>query len=316
MNQKILVLVILIVLVAGVGLWTYTDGDQNESISNDTELSGDVLQIHHIDVGQADSTLMILPNNETILIDTGHWEDDGQKVIEYLESEDINRIDHLVSTHPDADHIGGNSNIIQTYEDNEGGIGKIYGSGVQKTTQTYEEYLDTVDRYDKEILIVDNKDNIPIESDKIDIKLLNPQPKTGREEPNTNSIVMKINYDGFKYLLTGDAESEVENRLVKNRSDELDSTVYKVGHHGSSTSSTAQFIQAVNPEVAVISSRYNSPYDHPTEEVLNRFDRNGIETYWTGVHNSTTIRTDGENFTVNVVSNFSTDPSEIIHEKP
>jgi len=113
-------------------------GESNETEPGDHSDTDDVtnesgvdpppgeLEIHHIDVGQADSTLLITPDGETILIDTGHWTDDGETVVDYLDRHDIDRIDHLIATHAHADHIGGHAEIITEYETERDGIGTIY----------------------------------------------------------------------------------------------------------------------------------------------------------------------------------------------
>ncbi len=97
---------------------------------------------------------------------------------------------------------------------------------------------------------------------------------------------------------------------------ELDADVYHAGHHGSSTSSTEPFLSEVHPSIAFISSGYDSQYGHPHDEVLERFDEFGIETYWTGVHGDIVLVTDGEAINVETTDSFSTDPLDLLDEKP
>ena len=274
------------------------------------------LEVHHIDVGQADATLVITPEGETILIDTGDWRQDGQGVIEYLEAHDIDRIDHLVATHGHADHIGGHAAIIDHYETELDGIGTAYDNGVAHTSQTYENYLDAVEEHDVELLFVEDGDELPLTDDAVDAQVLNPEAGDSGSDLHDNSIVLAISFGEFGYLTTGDAETAVEARLVDERADALEADVYQAGHHGSSTSSSGPFMDAVAPSIAVISSSYDSQYGHPHDEVLEDFADRGIATYWTGVHGDIVMTTDGEDITVETDSEFSTDAADLLDEKP
>jgi len=115
--------------------------------STATATNGSV-EIHFINVGQSVSTLVVDPTGETMLIDTGHFTDDGEYVLQYLQRHDIERIDHLVVSHNDADHIGGNAAVIDYFESEADGIGAIYDPGIAASTQTYEQYLDAVEEHD------------------------------------------------------------------------------------------------------------------------------------------------------------------------
>lgn len=316
-KRNLILIVVAVVLIGSLGYFFYADSPENDSIGNgDINDSGQQLRIAHIDVGQSDSTLVQLPNNETILIDTGDWRQEGTGVLEYLDSKDVERIDHLVSTHPHADHIGGNAEIINQYEQQKNGIGSIYDSGVQHDSQTYEDYLDAVDNNNKEILVVRKGDEIPLDSNNVTVTVLNPSAESQKDDLHRNSVTLKIEYEDFSYLTTGDAEMEAENRLVNSHGSDLDSDVYQAGHHGSSTSSSEELVSEVNPDTAIISSDYDSQYGHPHSEILNRLDKHQIETYWTGVHGTVVVRSDGQNFTVDTESEFSTEPGEILDEKP
>ncbi|AUX09931.1 competence protein ComEC [Halalkaliarchaeum desulfuricum] len=280
------------------------------------ELPDGEFQIHHIDVGQADATLIITPDEETILIDTGDWRQDGQGVLEYLKAHEIDRIDHLVATHGHADHIGGHAAIIEHYETERDGIGAAYDNGVAHTSQTYENYLDAVEEHDVELLFVEDGDEIPIADGTVDAQVLNPPAGDSGSDLHENSIVLSITFGEVGYLTTGDAETKVESRLVEERADALAADVYHAGHHGSSTSSSESFLDTAEPSIAVISSAYDSQYGHPHDEVLERFADRGIETYWTGVHGDIVITTDGEEIAVETSEEFSTDPADLLAEKP
>lgn len=272
------------------------------------------LQIHHIDVGQGDSTLIRTPDGETILIDTGDWQEGGRVVIEYLDAHDIERIDHLIATHAHADHIGGHAAIIDEFETNRGGIGAVYDPGIPHTSQTYENYLDAVETHDIDLFLVQEGDELPIEDDALSGLVVNPPADEG-EDLNAHSVAIVFEFGEIRYLTTGDAEAETEARMLDAWADELDADVYQAGHHGSSTSSTPVFMDAVSPEVAVISSGFDSQYGHPHDETLEAFADRGIETYWTGVHGDVVITTDGTSFDVETAKAFSNDPAALLEAK-
>ncbi len=287
------------------------DGDGNDTVAVDGEF-----ELHHLDVGQADATLLVTPDGETILIDTGDWPQDGAEVISYLESEGIDRIDHLVATHAHADHIGGHAAVIEHFETEKDGIGNIYDSGISHDTATFENYLDAVDEHGHELLIVEEGDELPIEDDAVEALVVNPEEGDSGTDLHYNSVSLVIEFGDFQYLTTGDAETAAEERMADEWGDELDADVYHAGHHGSYTSSTATFLDAATPDITIISSGYESQFGHPHDEVLERFASNGIETYWTGVHGDIVVTTDGDEVTVETTDEFSTDPDDILDEKP
>lgn len=294
--------------------------DDNDSVDGEqTPPTTDVnseLEVHHIDVGQADSTLVLTPDDETILIDTGDWRQDGSDVITYLESEGIDRVDHLVATHGHADHIGGHAAVIEHFEENGDGIGAIYDSGVPHDSQTYENYLDTVDEYDHELLIVEAGDELPVNDESVDALVVNPPAGDSGDDLHYNSVSLLLEFGEQSYVTTGDAEDDAEERMADNHGNNLDATVYQAGHHGSSTSSTQPFMDVVDPEIAVVSSAYDSQYDHPNAEVLQRFSDMDIETYWTAVHGDIVVTMDGESVDIDTSDTFSTDPEDLLEERP
>lgn len=290
-------------------------GSDTATQTNESPPPGE-LEVHHIDVGQADSTLIVTPERETVLVDTGDWRSDGEEVISYLEARGIERIDHLVATHPHADHIGGHAAVIEHFEEEGSGIGAVYDSGQPHNTQTYENYLDAVDAYDHELLLVEEGDRLPLDSETVGAVVLNPPAGETDGEFHDNSVALAVEFGEMRYLLTGDAEREMESQLSEEWAKQLDTDVYQAGHHGSSTSSTDPFLDVVDPEIAVVSSDYDSQFGHPHGEVLERFAEHGIETYWTGVHGDVVVTTDGSEVTVSTAESFSTDPMDLLAEKP
>jgi competence protein ComEC len=290
------------------------ESEANEPDSGDGPDVDGELEIHHIDVGQADATLLIEPSGETMLIDSGDWRQGGSDVIEYLEDQDVDRIDHLVATHGHADHIGGHDEIIKHYETERDGVGTAYDSGVAHTSQTYERYLDAIEDYDVELLVVEDGDNFEFGDANVDV--LNPPEGDSGSDLHDNSVALIIEFGEFTYLTTGDAEAAAEQRMVDEHGEQLEAAAYQAGHHGSTTSSTPPFMNEVTPDIAIISSAYDSQYGHPHDEVLEDFANRGIETYWTAVHGDVVLTTDGSDVELETEHEFSTDASDLLEEKP
>lgn len=294
----------------------HTTDDSNADETDGVDPPDGKVEFHHIDVGQADSTLIRTPEGETILIDSGDWRQDGEDVIAYLEDLGVDRIDHLTATHAHADHIGGHEAIIDHYETQKDGIGAIYDSGVPHTTQTYERYLDAVDRHDHEILLVEEGDDLPLDETNLTATVKNPPSGDSGSDLHYNSVSIVFEFGDIRYVTTGDAEKKAEERMVDEWAAELSGDIYHAGHHGSSTSSTEMFMNIVDPDIAIVSSAYESRYGHPHDEVLDRFDAFGITTYWTGIHGDIVVTTDGDSVDVETATDATTDPTAIKDEKP
>jgi competence protein ComEC len=267
------------------------------------------LSVHYIDVGQADATFVRGPDNETMLIDTGHWHDDGETVIAYLEARGVERIDYMVSTHAHADHIGGSAAVIRHFETEGDGIGAIYDSGVPHTSATYSNYLDAIEEHDVTLYETQAGDEIPLNG--TNTTVLNPPADHGDEDLDANAVVVRIGYGDAGFLFTGDMTSATEDDLVDRWGDDIQSSVYQVGHHGSDSSSSPVFLDAVNPRIAIVSAAYDSQYGHPDPDVLDRLAERGIATYWTGTHGTIVASTDGDAVTIRTVGDAPTDPGSL-----
>jgi len=280
-----------------------------------TATANGTLEVHYINDGQSVSTLVMSPNGETMLVDTGHYNDDGDYVLDYLQRHGITRIDHLVTSHNDADHIGGNAAVIEYFESNADGIGAIYDPGIAASTQTYDEYLDAVEEHD--VTLYRTLEGDTISFGEVDVDVLGPpEPYLENEARNENSIVLKLTHGETSFLLSGDAEDDQEAYLIDTYGSELQSTVLKAGHHGSSSSSSGPFIDAVEPQAVIISSAYDSQYGHPTEAVLERFADRSIPAYWTATHGNIVLESDGSGVSVKTQREAPTDPLTIRDSDP
>lgn len=269
----------------------------DEPTTTSTDAVNGTLEVHFIAVGQSASTLVITPAGETILVDSGDWRDDGEIVIDYLQRQGIERIDHLVTSHADADHIGGHAAVIEHFETQGEGVGAVYDPGIASSSETYDRYLDAVEEYDVSLFRTRAGAQLPIEG--VDVAVLGPpQESLANVDRNENSIVLRIAHGNTSVLLPGDAGVVEEQYLVSTYGDELRSTVLFAGHHGSRSSTGEGLLDAVQPRVTVISSAYDSQYGHPHREVLERLATRAIPTYWTGVHGDVVVRSDGETVTV------------------
>jgi competence protein ComEC len=241
----------------------------------DLDASEGELKIIIIDVGQGDSILIILPNKNTLLIDGGERES-SDNVLEVLDQYGLNHIDVAIATHPHADHIGGLIDVIETID-----VGQVLDSGQIHTTKTFEDLLDAIDAAQIPLTSVRAGETINLDQD-VKMDVLNPPASLAdgaddEDEFNDNSVVLKITYGEFSALLTGDMQETNEVRLVSENASLLDVDVLKAGHHGSHTSSTSSFLDAVTPEAVAISAGAGNNYGHPHQEALNRINDAGTQ---------------------------------------
>ncbi|NEU56899.1 lamin tail domain-containing protein [Halorussus sp. MSC15.2] len=272
--------------------------------------SDGTLSVHFIHVGQGTSVLVVGPTGETLLYDTGNWNDDGEHVLNYLREHDVSRIDYLVTSHADADHVGGHAEVIDYYETEADGVGAIYDPGIAAASRTYEAYLDAVERHDVTLYRTQAGDSIPMAGASVRV-LAPPEGYLADRDRNENSLVLRVARGNASVLLTGDAERRAEEYLTGRYDHALNATVLAAGHHGSNTSTGPALLKETTPRAVVVQSAYDSPYGHPHREVLGRLAERAIPTYWTGVHGTVVFETDGERVAVRTQRDAPTDPLEL-----
>ncbi|WP_406944502.1 S-layer homology domain-containing protein [Halobacillus sp. SY10] len=249
--------------------------------------SMDDLEVHFIDVGQGDSTLIESPSGKTILIDGGR-KSAGQEIVDYLSSAGINTIDLLVATHPDADHIGGLIDVLEQMK-----VNKVLDSGKSHTTDTYMEYLTLIDEKDIPFKEAYTGEMLNFD-DVLDIKVLNS--KHSSNDNNDSSVVLKVTHGEIDFMLTGDAPTDIETEMVSRF--DIEAEILKVGHHGASNSTSQAFVNEVDPEVGILSYGENS-YGHPNSTVVNRLWNAGTKLYSTCDAGTITVSTNGTSYDVN-----------------
>jgi len=249
-------LYIVAVLVALASVWYYITFHAQPYRSD-----ANGLVVHFIDVGQGDATL-IQTREGNVLIDGGDRHA-GPIVARYLRSMGVRRIAYVVATHPHADHIGGLIYVLGAFE-----TGTIIMPNVAHTTITFERFIDVIE-----------ENNIPVREpvpgSTIDMggavfTIVAPN-SSGHANLNNYSVSMTVSYGAISFLFTGDAEAEAENEMLE-MGHNLSAQVLRVGHHGSRTSTTQRFFDAVSPLVAVISVGANNQFGHPHREVMNRLE--------------------------------------------
>ena len=249
------------------------------------------LTIKVIDIGQGES-ILIRVAGQSVLIDTGDVEH-RDRIVSYLKKEKITTLDKVIITHPHADHLGGMPGILENFK-----IGQIYDSGRTTTTSLYRQYLTSVNKKNIPFQIATPGSEIAITND-VKLKVLAPdKTMLADEEINNSSIVAKLTYDQFSMLFTGDAEKDSEKLMLRDYSKDLKSNVLKAGHHGSSSSSSPDFLKVVNPETVIISLAANNDYHHPHPSVMDRYKKAKMKIYRTDTDGTVTITSDGKTYSV------------------
>lgn len=249
------------------------------------------LEVHFIDVGQGDSTLIRTPNGKTMLIDAAS-KSKSHLVVDYLKSQGVKKLDIVIATHPDEDHIGGMVNVIQKFE-----VDQFYMPNKIHNTLAFEHMVVLLQKEEIPVSQALAGQVLPFDED-MELLVLNPEEK---DYPNNNafSIACKLTYKDTSFLFTGDIEAINEYAMIERFGSDLKTNVIKLSHHGSNSSNSPDFLSAVRPVAAVASCGYNNQYGHPHASVLRSLKALGIPLYRTDLQGSIVFFSDGTIINVN-----------------
>lgn len=243
-----------------------------------------VMRVHFIDVGQGDS-ILVQAAGMNMLIDAGP-EASSDSLVAYLKKQKIRKLHYIVATHPHEDHIGGMAAVIQKFD-----VGKFYAPRTVSETRYFEDMAASLMQRDLRIIPAREGTRISL-GEKAECLMLSPISDS-YDNPNNYSSVLKVTYGSSSFLFTGDAEELVEDEIIGSGAD-IDCDVLKAGHHGSSTSSSMQLLEAVTPDTAVISVGKSNDFGHPSKAVLNSLQRMDIQIYRTDIDGIVILESDGK----------------------
>lgn len=271
-------IIVLVTAILGGELFLKTDKNSQAVQTSNTVLS-DKLEVNFIDVGQADS-ILVSNKNESMLIDAGNNEN-GKDVVDFVKSKGITKINYLVGTHPHADHIGGLDDVINS----DLKIENVYMPKIQTNTKTFEDVLDALNNKNLKVTAPKRGDNFKIGDANCEIMT---DSILDKENLNLSSITIKLQFGDNSFLFMGDAETENEKTINWPKVD-----VLKVGHHGSNTSSSQDFLNQVKPEYAIIMAGKDNSYGLPKQKILDRLTKTGAKIFRTDELGTITVISDG-----------------------
>ena len=244
-------------------------------------------KIYFIDVGEADS-ILVKDKDQFSLIDTGNNED-GPKLVNYFKELGITKFKYIIGTHPHEDHIGGMDDIIRNFD-----VEHIYMPDVQTDYKTYTEIVDLVKSKSMTIEVPEIDSTFTMSDSMFNVLWIS----NSEEEINDDSIVLKLNYKNTSFIFTGDATKNVELKILDK---DLKCDVLKLGHHGSSDASSAQFLEKTKPLYGIISVGKDNEYGHPHDITLKKLNYLNTKIYRTDLDGTIVLTSDGENIMIETI---------------
>lgn len=282
MRSGLAALTILVLGICGVRVFPAEMLHENrmEAVGN-VPLENITMEVHFIDVGQGDATL-IKSGEHAMLIDAGD-NDKGTAVQLYLQKQGIDKLDYLILTHTDSDHIGGADVIVTKFP-----VDTVFMGDFPRENRTYEEFQEALEYRKLDYTIPEVGSEYSLGNGSFTIIA----PNNSYDTPNNSGIALVLRDGENSFLFTGDCEEEAEKDILANGLD-IDCDVYKVGHHGSSTSSSKEFLEAVTPSVGVISCAVGNDYGHPHREPMECLRSMGVRIFRTDEQGSIVAYSDG-----------------------
>ncbi len=283
------VIIIVIILIAGSkvipqNIW---DSFYEKTGITDSLSSSAGMAVHFVDVGQGDCTI-IESGGKVMLIDSGEA-DKSQTVINYLENLGVEKLDYCIATHPHSDHIGSMASVLSSFNTEKLIMPELSEINIP-TTSLYEDFIISAQENCDEIIAAEA--GYTYSMGDVEIQILGPCSQD--EDLNNMSVVAKITYGDASFLITGDCSFDEEDDIMDNYYNYLDCDVLKVGHHGSAGSTSADWLEAIEPEIAVISVGKGNSYGHPKKKVLSLLEDFDCTVYRTDKNGSIVFETDGE----------------------
>lgn len=288
-KKKVLRILLFLILLGVSYLYQEYIIPQEETLETQSLSENTALQVHYIDVGQGDS-ILITTGQHSMLIDAGENEY-GDLVVNYLKNENITNLDYVIGTHPHSDHIGGIDTVINNFE-----IEKVIMPNVVHTTKTFEDVIDAMEQ--KNLSITKPRVGDQYTLGDATFEVLAPISET-YDNLNEYSVVIRLVHGENSFLFTADIEDVSENEMLK-KSSNLQADVLKLAHHGSAYSNQKDFLDQVDPKIAIVSAGLNNSYGHPHVEVMQAMLDRNITVYRTDKQGSIVISSDGSNLRANV----------------
>lgn len=268
-----------------IGLGNLINSESTEAINqnNITPVNGE-LQVYYIDVGQADS-ILIINKEDAMLIDAGNNED-GEDVVNFIQDKGITKLDYVVGTHPHEDHIGGLDDVINSNIE----IENVLMPKIETTTKTFEDVVNAISNKGLTVKAPNKGDTFTLGDSNLEVMT---DSILDEDNLNLSSITLRLQYGNNSFLFMGDSEKENEKTITWPKTD-----VLKVGHHGSDTSSSEEFLNEVKPSIGIIMAGKDNSYGLPKEEIVERLENVGSKVYRTDENGTIEVTSDGNNINV------------------
>lgn len=301
-SLSFVIYIIIALLLAAGSYFGFTEGlfdigtQPKNEVGTVTEIGADNFQLHMIDVGQGDAYLLCIPDGtsvKTMIIDAGTSKDHKASIItDYISSLGIKTIDYMLLTHPHSDHIGAATSVLTKFD-----VKNAIIPDCNYTSSAWTKILEKIDEENSNVIFPEVGQKIKVGDATVlflapSEKLLNTT--SGSDYINNYSIVCKVTYGENSFMFTGDACTQSEAEILATFSrNELKCDVLKLGHHGSSTSSSEEFLRAVDPDIVLISLAKDNSYGHPHKETVEKLNKLGPTVYRTDEEGTVIIVSDG-----------------------